>query len=200
MEGCKLSSRMLDSRGNRESGWGEDEQRGGFDYIPPKGWKGFGLNVWNKYDNENNDWLAFDDNSNEWAVAYYGISCKLCPTVEQATKSIIKVGFKAGFGQAYENYKNDNERYQKGNSENDYSGRIGKGVYCSPDPYVMEQYADYSSKKASAKGKEYLMGFMIRVKPDKIRYSNTRKDYWVLDGTTNEMRPYRILIKESKSE
>ena len=55
MEGCKLSPNMLDSRGNREIGWGEGEKRGGFDYYPPKGWKGFGLKVWDRYDNGNND-------------------------------------------------------------------------------------------------------------------------------------------------
>ena len=60
----------------------------------------------------------------------------------------------------------------------------------------MEEYAEYASTKAKANGKNYLMGFMMRVKPDKIRYSNSQKDYWVLDGTTEEMRPYRILIKE----
>jgi len=38
----------------------------------------------------------------------------------------------------------------------------------------------------------------MRVKPDKIRFSNKKKEYWVLDGTTNEMRPYRIMIKECK--
>jgi hypothetical protein len=45
MEGCKLAPNMLDSRGNIESGWWENEKRGGFDYYPPKGWKGFGLKV-----------------------------------------------------------------------------------------------------------------------------------------------------------
>ena len=27
----------------------------------------------------------------------------------------------------------------------------------------------------------------MRVKPDKIRFSNKKKEYWILDGTTNEM-------------
>lgn len=36
LDGVKLSKGMLDERGNRESGWGEGEKRGGFDYIPPK--------------------------------------------------------------------------------------------------------------------------------------------------------------------
>jgi hypothetical protein len=71
MEGCKLSPDMLDSKGNRESGWGENEKRGGFDYFPPKGWKGFGLNVVGKYGNGNDDWLAYNGNKNEWAIAYH---------------------------------------------------------------------------------------------------------------------------------
>ena len=42
------------------------------------------------------------------------------------------------------------------------------------------------------------MGFLMRVKPNKIRYSNNKKKYWVLDGTKEEMRPYRIMVKECK--
>jgi hypothetical protein len=41
-----------------------------------------------------------------------------------------------------------------------------------------------------------MMGFMMRVKPDKIRYSNDNTDYWVFNGTTDEMKPYRILLKD----
>ena len=40
------------------------------------------------------------------------------------------------------------------------------------------------------------MVFMIRVKPDKIRSSNTSPKEKILNGTTDEMRPGRILIKE----
>ena len=63
---------------------------------------------------------------------------------------------------------------------------------------VMEKYENYVSNKATIKGtnKKYLMGFMMRVKPDKIRYSNSKKNFWVLDGTKEQMRPYRIMVKE----
>ena len=62
----------------------------------------------------------------------------------------------------------------------------------------MEDYAKQAedNSKAKANGKKYLMGFMMRVKPDKIRISSSTNDYWVLDGTTKEMRPYRIMVKE----
>jgi hypothetical protein len=52
------------------------------------GWIGFGLNVINKYDNRNNDWLSKDGNKNEWVVAYHGLRNG------KAIKSIILEGFK----------------------------------------------------------------------------------------------------------
>ena len=71
--------------------------------------------------------------------------------------------------------------------------KIGEGVYCTPDIKVAEGYAGQSSL---VNGKRYRMVFMMRVKPDKIRTSNECPKEWILDGTTNEMRPYRILLKE----
>ena len=105
-------------------------------------------------------------------------------TLEQATHNIVVGGFKPGGRQAYQYDDDANHPGQK----------IGKGVYCSPNPNVMDKYA----KKTKNNGKTYKMGFMMRVKPDKIRYSNSKKDYWVLDGTTEQIRPYRILIKEDQ--
>ena len=186
MEGCRLSSNMLDPRGNRKDGWGINEKRGGLDYIPPtNGWVGYGLKVWGKYDNGNNDWLSYNGNKNEWAIAYHGVGSKLGCSVEQAAHNIIKGGFKAGSGQAFQY---DDDFMHPGQ-------KVGVGVYCSPDPKVMEEYAKYSIING-VNGKNYMLGFMMRVKPDKIRYSIKQKDYWVLNGTTDEMRPYRIMIKE----
>ena len=184
MEGCMLSQNMLDSEGNRESGWEIGGKRGGYPYTPPQGWKGFGLKVKGKYDGGNDDWIACNGNSNEWAVAYHGTGTGLGMTLEQATHNIVVGGFKPGGRQAYQYDDDANHPGQK----------VGKGVYCSPNPNVMDKYA----KKTKNNGKTYKMGFMMRVKPDKIRYSNSKKDYWVLDGTTEQIRPYRILIKEDQ--
>ena len=189
MEGCKLSISMLDSRGNRISGWGVGEKRGGLEYKPPhEGWKGFGLKVFDKYDNGNNDWIACDGNENEWAVAYHGIGVKLGSdfTLEKAANNILAGGFKAGKGQAYED---DEDEMHPGN-------KVGIGVYCSPNPEVMEGYAHLAKSETIINGKKFMMGFMMRVKPDKIRHSKAKPDYWVLDGTTEQMRPYRIMVKE----
>ena len=189
IEGCNLNINMLDSKGNKEFNWSKGEKRGGFDYIPPpKGWKAFGINVLNKYDNGNNDWLSKNGNKNEWAVAYHGIGVKMGSgfTLEKVTNCILKEGFKPGHGQAYSD--SDDERHP--------GQKVGIGVYCSPDPLVMEEYADDAETSTSVNGKKFMMGFMIRVKPDKIRYSKYMKEYWVLNGKTDEMRPYRILVKE----
>ena len=42
---CKLTKKMLDKRGNRSEGWGENEKRGNKPYDPSIGWTGIGLNV-----------------------------------------------------------------------------------------------------------------------------------------------------------
>ena len=36
---------------------------------------------------------------------------------------------------------------------------------------------------------------MVRVKPKAIRECKDSGDYWVVNGTTDEIRPYRILYK-----
>ena len=61
----------------------------------------------------------------------------------------------------------------------------------------MEHYAKHSKTETVIEGKKYMMGFIMRVKPDKINKPVDEPDYWVLNGTTDEMRPYRILIKEN---
>ena len=40
------------------------------------------------------------------------------------------------------------------------------------------------------------MGFMMRVNPKKIKKPEEQPDYWVLNATPDEIRPYRILVKE----
>ena len=166
-------------------------KKGGWRYYPPKnGWKGFGLKVLNKYDGGNNDWLAHNGNSNEWAIAYHGIGVKLGYSLEGATESILSNGFKVGIGQAYSNDLD----------ENHYGQKVGRGVYCSPYPEAMEKYAKAACTSTTINGKKFIMGFMMRVKPNKIRYSKRKKEYWVLNGTIDEMRPYRIMIKEYKND
>lgn len=189
IEGCKLNADNLDNKGDKVGLWSTEEKRGGMDYFPPKGWIAFGINVKDKYDNGDNDWLADDGNKNEWAVAYHGIRTKLSITLEEAVNSIITSGeFKTTNSQEYYDDEDVNHNGKK----------VGKGVYCSPNPNVMELYAKDSKSTTIINGKAYMIGLMLRVKPDKIRIPKKNKDYWVLKGTSDEIRPYRILVKENE--
>ena len=188
MEACKLSPNMLDPEGNRISGWPDGEKRGGLPYYSPKGWMGFGLKVTGKYDNGNDDWLECNGNKNEWAVAYHGVGSSMAASLEEAVGNICKGGYKIGKSQEYKDKENANKPGTK----------VGIGIYCSPRPLDLEQYADYYKSSTAIKGEHYIMGLMMRVKPDKIRYYKNIPNYWVLNPTTDEMRPYRILVKEKK--
>ena len=173
LNACKISKGMFDKKGNKNIGWeDENKKRGGESYIPPEGWIGYGLKVWNKYDldkgEKKNNWLSYNNSEGEWCIAYRGIG-------------------------------NEIER----NKENDYSDdddikhpgkKVGNGIYCSPNPEIMERYAEIIQK-----GQEkYKIGFMVRVNPEKIRVSARNADFWIVDGKDDDIRPYRILVKEIK--
>jgi len=186
MDGVKLTKDMLDYRGNQTPyGYGQSQIRGKHEYLPPLGWKGFGLKVVDNYDNGNNDWIKMDGNPNEWAIAYHGIG-RGRNDVEEITNKIYHGGFEPGKGQDCEKCDDINHPGKK----------IGKGVYCSPDINYIEYHNLAGVSKTMINGKKYKMAFMLRVKPDRIRVCKERLKEWILDGTDNEMRPYRLLLKE----
>ena len=166
LDGILLNPELLDHRGdNKNQGWGYNETRGGRPYIPPKGWIGYGLKVWGKYDKGDNNWIAHNGVQGEWCVAYHGASQKL----------------------------NQNYKQMRDVDDANHPGqKVGEGVYCSPNPNVLDQEGGVTQ----VGNKKYKIGFMLRVKPDKIRIAKNNPDYWVLNGTSDEIRPYRILIKQ----
>ena len=82
-------------------------------------------------------------------------------------------------------YENDDDIRHRGKI-------VGVGVYCPSDPKIMEE----KTETIVANGEKYKVGFMVRVKPDKIRASKKNEKIWVLNGNDNEIRPYGILIKK----
>ena len=166
LDGILLNPELLDHRGdNKNQGWGYNETRGGRPYIPPKGWIGYGLKVWGKYDKGDNNWIAHNGVQGEWCVAYHGASQKL----------------------------NQNYKQMRDVDDANHPGqKVGEGVYCSPNPNVLDQ----EGGETQVGNKRYKIGFMLRVRPEKIRIAKTNPDYWVLNGTSDEIRPYRILIKQ----
>ena len=183
MEGCKLSKNQLDSEGNRTSGWAVGQNRGNKPYNPPIGWIGIGLKVKNKYDKGNNEWIGMNNSKGEWCVAYHGVGYGQNPQeVQNTTGLIVKTQFKPGGRQACENHE---DIYHPGN-------KVGVGVYCTPS---IDVAAGYSGITEINKVK-YQTVLMVRVKPEAIRASKKINNYWVVNGTTDEIRPYRILYKQ----
>ena len=188
MGGCRLSKRQLDPKGNRQSDWGKNEMRGREPYYPPEGWIGIGIKVFDQYFNDK--WIDMQnkEDEDEWVVAYHGVGRGLCTKdVNGIPNNIIGMGFKAGKGQAH---KNCEDQFHPGN-------KVGEGIYCTPFITTAEHFAGESE----INGKKYKTVIMVRVKPsarrhcDKCEESRVHK-YWVVNGTTDEIRPYRILFKK----
>ena len=188
MGAVKLSRNQLDPRGNRCNGWGIGEQRGGIDYDPPLGFIGIGLKVWDNFGD--NTWIGMYNAPGEWCVAYHGVSSgQTSQNVKDVTGKIVKSTFKKGFSQAHADCP---DQYHPGQ-------KVGEGVYCIPTiKTASEKYAGISE----INGIKYKTVLMVRVKPSAIRHCDNCSDsrapynYWVVNGTTDEIRPYRILYKK----
>ena len=186
MEGCSLGKDMLDPRGNRKEGWGQGEQRGKKPYNPPIGWIGIGLKAMDIY--ENNTWIGMDNIDGEWCVAYHGVGNEQeSDKVKEIACKIIKEEkkFKIGPNQVHKDCK---DKFHEGKT-------VGDGAYCTPNIQTAEEYAGISE----INGIKYKTVIMVRVKPEAIRCCGDcyfAEDYWVVNGTSDEIRPYRILYKK----
>ena len=101
--------------------------------------------------------------------------------VKKIAGLIYKTNFKEGDNQSHEDHDDINHPGKK----------VGKGVYCSPLIKTAEEY----SGECKINGNLYKVVLMTRVKKSAIRTCEDAKDYWVVDGTKDEIRPYRILYK-----
>ena len=116
-------------------------------------------------------------------MAYHGVGFgQSSDKVKNIIGIIYNGSFKKGDRQAY---KNDKDRFHKGK-------KVGCGVYCTPFIDTAKEYAG----QININGKIYQTVLMVRVKPNAIRSPENRHDYWVVEGTTDEIRPYRILYKK----
>ena len=169
LEAMKLSTDFFDSRGNKNSGWSEGAKRGGFDYDPPLGWSGHGLKVLQKY--ENDEWLGNTGGPGEWCVAYHGTNINFA-------ESILRSKLLPGTRQAHKNCNNINK--------NSSVSKVGIGIYVTPKINIAEDYSEVTDN--------YKCIFMCRVNPTKFRTCDF--DYWVVDPSDTDIRPYRLLIKK----
>jgi uncharacterized ubiquitin-like protein YukD len=75
------------------------------------------------------------------------------------------------------------------------------GVYCTPriqDFLVYAKNFEFIDKNNVKQ--MYRIGFMCRADPKKIRESASYSSYYICSGELDEIRPYRILIKENAIE
>ena len=139
------------------------------------------LKVLDKYGD--NEWIRMNICKGEWNVAYHGVAYnKTSDQVKKITGLIYTSSFKTGPRQQNRDYNDKNHKGKK----------VGIGVYYTPLIEEAESYARVSE----INGNNYKIVLMVRVKPDSIRYPEGIENYWVVNGTTEEIRPYRILFKK----
>lgn len=161
-----LTPQDFDKRGNKlPYDYSKEQKRGNYNYYPPLGWTGIGLNITN-----HENWHIKCGNSNnkdEWCVAYHGTSLS-------NAKNIIIEGLKQGHRQQFKHALD-----VKGNI-------VGKGVYFSPSIKIAEQYATpYEGVKCA---------FMCRVNPEKMKMPEEERIY-VINEPEIDVIPYRLLLK-----
>ena len=180
---CGCDDKYLDKKGNTIFYYNPtDSKRGGEPYAVPVGWMGFGIEVTQRYQNDVN-WLANDGRQGEWAVAYHGFGCRMQSSqIKSIIKTIIHDNLKPGSGQAFSGVDDIRHKGQK----------CGNGVYVTPDINVALGYAGCITLGE----KNYRLVIMVRVNPIYLRIPLTQTNYWIIDGKANQLRPYRLLIKE----
>ena len=186
---------MFDTRGFEAEFTSNTHIINGIKYIEPHGWTRYGLDVVDRYGDKS--WLhPFDSNNNGlWWRAYHGtINSKDRGRGNciDAMAKIYKNGFRIG----------------------DKPCALGHGVYCSPDPDIIESHGycgiatvaiankfvtsdedgnnDYD--KCTLRSFKFML--QVAVRPNKSVLSDKSNDiYWcVVDP--NNIRVYGILIKE----
>ena len=81
-----------------------------------------------------------------------------------------------------------------GNNDKRHPGKkCGNGVYITPNINIAHSYAGILPLGT----KTYNIIIMVRVNTKFIREPEGALDYWIVDGDSNQLRPYRLLIKET---
>ena len=148
----------------------------------------------NEYDDGDNTWIGMDNIEGEWCVAYHGVGRgNESEKVKKITGLIIKGDEKVKKGGKPEFKPGSNQVHSCCEDQYHPGKLVGEGVYCTPTISTADEYSGISE----INGKKYKTVLMVRVKPDAIRGCEDSGDYWVVNGTTDEIRPYRILYKKN---
>jgi hypothetical protein len=158
-------------------------------YYPPIGWTAYEFDIYLKYDNGNSKWLKCEGKPGEWAIAYHGVARNQNnKNILKAIDNIYKINLKPGVNQGCRDHDNINP-----NTKMKYP-KCGVGVYVTPNIAIAESYAG----RLNINGKVYLCVLQFRINPEHLRIASGQNDYWVCEGSVNGVRPYRLLIKETR--
>ena len=141
------------------------------------------MKVLNKYSRKNSIWLGKQNLNGEWPIAYHAIGNG---NVFDKILDILNGDLKNEETKLYKNYKN------KENNKDKYPN-CGEGIYCCPDINDVEKLADKTS--FGFYNTKFQFVLMVRVNPNKIRSPGGEPICWILNGTEEEIRPYRLLFK-----
>ena len=184
VESIQISKSLLEPKKDRNKKWGVNEKRGGEKYIPPIGWNGIGLKVTDMYDNGDNKWLSFKNIEGAFAVAYLGINNFLNDTEIMMEE----------LNNACDNIKNliTNKLFADEIDLRNKHSKCGNGICVFQNPEIAENAAGIFD----INGYRIKIILMCRVNPKKIRLPKNFPECWILNPNSEEIRPYRILIKK----
>ena len=190
LEALKFSPHLLDPLGDKSENWCTNNIRGGETYIPPsKDWFGIGIKVKDKY--ENNDWLDCQNKKGEYAIAYLGIN-NLLNKQELIIEDTDKYSRDISNMISQKIFQFETNINTKGFCCEKCGPKCGNGVCLFQNP----QYAENGAGIVDIQGYRIKIILMCRVNPVKIRQPKSFPECWILNPTSDEIRPYRILIKK----
>jgi hypothetical protein len=178
-----LSSNMFETKfcKNINEWTKKDGNRGGKTYYHPIGWIGLALKIKDKY-GKSNAWIGKEGLKGEWAVAYHGVGKG---NEFEKVLNILNKGLRPGPNQFYSYHLNNNSLCR--------DLYCGKGVYLAPEIDVAEKYANKLKLGEYKKNIQFII--MARVNPYRTREPDIYPTNWVLNGNTDEIRQYRLLVK-----
>ena len=158
-------------------------RRGSEIYNPPYGWFGVGLNVSEKYNKKDNNWLNINDKVCEWANAYYLLPKNLQTKdiIKELNNIIMKNDLKID-----NNFQIKLHNYNKRIKDK----KIGKGYYFCPNINIAEQY----TPEIIFNKKKYKIALMAKVLIKNIK-EPYEGDFWIIKDKV-DIRIYKILFKE----
>ena len=190
LEALKFSPDLLDPLGDKYENWCTNNMRGGEAYIPPsQNWYGIGIKVKDKYDN--NDWLDCHNKKGEYAIAYLGIN-NLLNKKELIIEDTDKYSRDISTMISHKIFQFETNINTKSFCCEKCGPKCGNGVCLFQNP----QYAENGAGIVDVQGYRIKIILMCRVNPVKIRQPKSFPECWILNPTSDEIRPYRILIKK----